>query len=317
MKLNVLGNTGITVSELCYGALPLGPLQANLPLETGAGIIRYCLEQGVNFIDTAQAYGTYPYIRKALEGFGRPVVIASKSAAASYEEMRRAIDEARTALEHDVIDIFLLHAARVTPDVFVERKEALRCLCEAKAEDRIRATGISTHAVDVVRAAADVPEIDIVFPILNLTGIGILRGSAADMESAIEYAAYKGKGVYIQKALGGGHLADRFEEAIAYAISRPNVASVAVGMLSREEVDADIAAVEGRAVPESARARLSKANKRLVVQTQFCKGCRSCERVCPSSAIRVVDGKAVVDHRICVLCGYCNPVCPQFALRLV
>lgn len=55
----MLGNTGIEVSELCYGTLTLGPLQAQISARDGADAIRFALERGVNFIDTAHTYGTY------------------------------------------------------------------------------------------------------------------------------------------------------------------------------------------------------------------------------------------------------------------
>ena len=51
MKYNVLGNTGIRVSELCFGTLPMGPLQINMPLDEGADIIRKGLDSGINFLD--------------------------------------------------------------------------------------------------------------------------------------------------------------------------------------------------------------------------------------------------------------------------
>lgn len=41
MKQNILGNTGIKVSEIGYGALPIGPLQANFPVDKAADVIRY------------------------------------------------------------------------------------------------------------------------------------------------------------------------------------------------------------------------------------------------------------------------------------
>ena len=65
----LLGETKMEVSRLCFGALTIGSLQANLPLAEGAGVIRSALSQGVNFIDTAELYDTYKYIRQAIQGF--------------------------------------------------------------------------------------------------------------------------------------------------------------------------------------------------------------------------------------------------------
>ena len=316
MKYHLLGKTGIQVSDLCYGALPIGPLQADFPVDKAAEIIRYSLEQGVTFIDTAQRYQTYPHIRKALEGYSRPVIIASKSWAVSYEDMQKAIEEARTSLDRDTIDIFHLHAARVGADVFVERKGALDCLCDAKAKGLIRAIGISTHSVRAVRMAAEVPEIDVVFPLVNLLGIGILDGTREDMVDAIRLAADKNKGIYLMKIMAGGHLADRFEDAWNFARTVPGTSSIAVGMLTRAEVDANVASLEGRPISAELRAQIGKKGKKLQV-LDMCKGCGACEENCPNHAITVQDGKAVVDPELCILCGYCVPHCPQFALRLI
>ena len=66
LKVN-LGNTGLSVSTVGMGVLPIGPGQLALPLEDGAEIICYAVKSGINFIDTAQYYRTYPYIKRALE----------------------------------------------------------------------------------------------------------------------------------------------------------------------------------------------------------------------------------------------------------
>ncbi len=315
LRYNCLGRTGIEVSEICYGALPAGPMQADLPVETVAGIIRYGLEQGITFIDTAQRYSTYPHIRKALEGYTGPVVIASKSWAAGYEEMRQAVSEAREALGRDVIDIFHLHAARATAKVFEERGGALRYLCEAKAEGLIRAVGISSHSVVAVRAAADRPEIDVIHPLINLLGLGILDGSIEEMRAAIEYAADRGKGIYLMKAMAGGHLADRYQEALDFSRGIRGVSAIAIGMLSREEVAANIAHVEGIPLPDEIKAKIGKSTKKLHVQ-DMCKACSVCLSYCPNGALAMGEKKAEVDPEKCLMCGYCVPHCPQFALRL-
>jgi predicted aldo/keto reductase-like oxidoreductase len=316
MKYNLLGKTGIKISELCYGALPIGPLQADFPVDKAAEIIRYSLEQGVNFIDTAQRYKTYPHIREALKGYQPPVVVASKSWAVTYEDMQKAIDEAREGMGLDTIDIFHLHAARVGVDVFAERKAALECLLDAKAKGVIRAVGISTHSVRAVRMASDVPEIDVVFPLVNLLGVGILDGTLPEMIEAIKLAADKGKGIYLMKAMAGGHLSDRFEEALNFARSVRGTDAIAVGMLTRAEVDANVAYFEGRPISNEIRAGIGKKGKKLQV-IDICKGCGACAKNCPNEAITIKDGRASADPELCLLCGYCVPYCPQFALRLI
>ncbi len=63
-----LGNTGIEVSRLCFGSLTMTPFQANLTTEEGAYLIEYAYSRGINFLDTAEIYDNYHYIRRALKG---------------------------------------------------------------------------------------------------------------------------------------------------------------------------------------------------------------------------------------------------------
>ena len=235
MKKYSLGKTGIKVTELCFGALPMGPLQANISVEKGAKLIRAALERGINFIDTAEAYKTYPHIKKALEGYNKEVIIATKSSAKTYKEMEQSIKYALTSLNRIDIDIFLLHAAKVTPSVFEERAGALQCLKDYKSKGIIRAIGISTHVVGVVRRAAEIKEIDIIFPIINKLGMGIVNGSVNDMVKAISEAHKAGKGLYAMKALAGGHLIDQLEESFNFVRDMKVITSIAVGMVNQEE----------------------------------------------------------------------------------
>ena len=54
----------------------------------------------------------------------------------------------------------------------------------------------------------------------------------------------------------------------------------------------------------------------LIVDEEKCTGCGTCEEVCPSDAIKVVDDKATVDMEECVECGTCVDECPEGALSL-
>lgn len=318
MQKRPLGNSGISVTELCFGVLPMGPNQFGLAPEEGGSLIREAIERGVNFLDTAQSYRTYPHIKAALDALpahGDGVVISTKSAASSYSDMKDAVDEARKALNRDVIDIFHLHAARVDRSVFRDRKAAFDCLLDMKAKGVIRAAGISTHSVEVVEAAAAVQGLDIVFPIINIEGLGILHGTKDQMVQAIKSASSAGKGLFAMKALGGGNLLADREAAFNYVRNLEGITSVAVGMVNRDELDMNLAVFEGRPVPPELAARTVKT-KRLIVQA-FCKGCGTCVKTCPNEAMEIVDGKAVNDKSKCILCGYCAPVCPEFAIRLV
>ena len=75
-----LGNTNIEVSRLCFGSLTMTPFQANLTVKEGAHLIEYAYNQGINFLDTAEIYENYGYIKEALKGIKREdYIIASKT----------------------------------------------------------------------------------------------------------------------------------------------------------------------------------------------------------------------------------------------
>lgn len=314
MKYLLLGKTGIQVSRLCFGSLTIGPLQANLPLSVGAGVITAALDAGVNFIDTAQLYDTYPYIREAIRGRENQVVIASKSYAYTYEDMQHSVDRACEGIGRDYIDIFMLHE-QVSRLTLKGHAEAMRYLLHAKEKGQIRAIGVSTHMVDVVRAVAEMDEVDVIHPIVNIAGIGVCDGSAVEMLEAIQIASGMGKGIYTMKALGGGHLSRRSKEAIEWVLAKPNIHSVAVGMQCLEEVEFNCRLFNGQPLPEELEAQVMKREKRLLVE-EWCAGCGSCAVKCPMQAIQIENGKAVVSNK-CVLCGYCGAYCPEFCLKII
>ena len=246
----MLGQTGLAVSCVGIGALPIGPGQLNLPLEEGSAVICDALRRGISFIDTAQYYRTYPYIRHALEVMGFVTeenicgaatlssgknphdadlpVISSKSLASSYDDMMAAIEECRDALGLKTIDIFLMHEVR--SGQFAARAGAWQALQDAKRAGLVRAIGISTHHVDVARAMADVSACDVVFALLNYRGMGIRCGQEAgtkeDMVAALTVCKAAGKGIYTMKALGGGNLTADYQKALDYVFSQDCVDAV-------------------------------------------------------------------------------------------
>ena len=102
MKTVSMSGVGIEVSELCFGTLTLGTLQASLSPEEGGRVIRKALDMGVTFFDTAQRYGSYPHLREGLAGWIDKVVVASKSSETTYEDMQNAVEEALRELSKSV-----------------------------------------------------------------------------------------------------------------------------------------------------------------------------------------------------------------------
>jgi len=319
VKKMILGKSGIEVSELCFGALPMGPLQKNIPPEKGAEIILRALNGGVNFIDSAELYQTYEPIRLALKSAPVRPVIVSKSMALDYAGMRKAVEEGLKALEVDYIDIFHLHAARVpeNENVFEKRSGAWQALLDCKKEDLIKAVGISTHSVPAVRLAAEIDEVDIVFPIINKSGIGILYGTITEMEEAIKLCLNQDKGVYFMKALGGGSLVKDFHEAVSFVREISRV-PIAMGMVSLNEVDYNLAYFKAAPDEIANLPELVIEEKCFQIVEFLCKDCGSCIEICPNQAIakESEEIKPKINPDLCLRCGYCVGFCPQFAIRM-
>ena len=313
MDYRPLGNTGLTVSRLCFGALTLGPCQNDLTPEEGGRLIARAVERGVNFIDTAQLYRTYPHIREGIKGTGQDIVIASKTYAYEKTAAREAVDEARRALGRDVIDIFLLHEQE-SIHTLRGHTPALEELYRLKAVGAVRAVGCSTHRVAGVRGAIE-QGLDVVQALVNLTGLGIMDGSRADMESACADARAAGLGVYGMKVLGGGNLLRRAEEALSYALALPCLDSIAVGMGTLGQIEADVAFFERGHFPSSSFDQ-SLPGKRLLIE-EWCTGCGECAEACRSRAIKIKSGKAMCRSELCLLCGYCSQYCREFCVKIV
>lgn len=318
MNYTELGRTGLSVSELCHGTLILGRLQADVPVAEGAAAVRRALELGVNFFDTAQVYGTYEHLRAGLAGatetHRKPLVVASKTMARTAADAEAALLEGLRALGRERFEIFLLHSVD-GPEGLEERAGALEYLLKAKERGLVAHLGVSTHSVPGALAVLDVPELEVVLPILNQAGRGLRRGTMPEMIAASRRIFAAGKGVYAMKALAGGHLGRQFAAALDWVRKLGCTHSVAVGMKSPAEVDLDVAVFEGRPVPENAGEPFY--NRKRIKIIGSCTGCGSCVAICTSAALEVVDGKAHCDADRCILCGYCGEACPNFAIRLV
>lgn len=320
MEYVYLGKSNLKVSRLCFGGLTVGPLQANLPVEEGARVIARAFDLGVNFIDTAKLYKTYPYIKRALEiSKNKDIVISTKSYDYTYEGMRESVQEALDELGVKKIGIFSLHEQE-SKYTLKGHGDALRYLQDAKKQGIIEAIGISTHAVEVVNEICKMDIVDIIFPIVNIKGLGILDGNIDDMLKAVERAAGCGKGVYAMKPLGGGNFStgtpEYIDECFDFVLNNRNIHSIAVGMQSIDEVAANVARFEGREIDKNISMRLRMREKRLHID-DWCQACGSCVRACKNGALRIENNRAVVDEKKCLLCGYCSAYCPEFCIKIV
>jgi ferredoxin len=136
------------------------------------------------------------------------------------------------------------------------------------------------------------------------------------MEAALLEAKKSGFFIFCMKALGGGVLYSRAEEALKLVRSKPFIDSVAVGIKSVAEAEADAELFESGKFPEEYYKNYSKVKKSLHID-EWCTGCGECAKKCGQNALEISDGKAVCDAGRCVLCGYCAAACRDFAVKII
>ena len=159
---------------------------------------------------------------------------------------------------------------------------------------------------------------DILFCLINKSGVGLLEGSVFDMEEAIRLNSEAGKGVYLMKVLGGGTLIDDYQGCMEFARKIQGYHSIAVGMVSPKEVDFNVSYFNGN-IDYDKMPSIKGYSKKYHVMELICKGCKSCMDVCPNYALEFNERKKTVyiNYDKCLTCGYCTSVCPELAIRAI
>lgn len=237
----VLGHTGIRTSRLAMGTGTIGYGGASNQTRLGtAPFTRLLLdgyhENGLRFYDTADAYGSHPYVAAAIKQLPRDkVTVLTKTDTRDAAGVRADLDRFRRELGTDYIDIVLIHC--VTESDWTTRfRGAMDVLSEAKQKGIIRAHGVSCHSIGALRAAAASPWVEIDLVRLN----PVQAHMDADPETVtgvIRQMRSSGKGIVGMKILGQGAMGDRPSEALRYALSSGVLDAFTIGAESRTEQD--------------------------------------------------------------------------------
>ena len=160
MQYRTLGRTGIKVSPYALGAMVLGASIGNPDHEDSIRVIHKALDAGINFIDTADAYGeSEVVVGKALKGrrdsvvlatkFGRPVDDDPSHQGTSRRWIITAVENSLRRLQTDYIDLYQVHRLDASTDI----EETLSALSDLIHSGKVRAIGSSTMpASDIVEA---------------------------------------------------------------------------------------------------------------------------------------------------------------------
>jgi aryl-alcohol dehydrogenase-like predicted oxidoreductase len=166
MRYRILGGTGIEVSIHCLGTMMFGSV-GNPDHDDSIRIIHAALDQGINFVDTADMYSmgeSEEIVGKALKGRRDEVVLATKvhfhmgegrnRGGNSRRWILREVEESLKRLQTDWIDLYQIHRPDHTTDI----EETLSVLDDLVRQGKIRTFGCSTFpAEEIVEAhhAAD------------------------------------------------------------------------------------------------------------------------------------------------------------------
>jgi aryl-alcohol dehydrogenase-like predicted oxidoreductase len=148
MEYTILGRTGLKVSVMglgCGGFSRIGQATGKTEEESIA-IVRYGLNSGINFIDTAEFYRTEKIVGKGIEGFNRENIILSTKKSAwgniKPDKVIKSLERSLKNLRTDYIDIYHLHGV-ILEDYDYLFSEVVPTLLEMRDQGKIRFLGIT------------------------------------------------------------------------------------------------------------------------------------------------------------------------------
>ncbi len=237
-----LGRSALEVSPIGFGAFKIGrntgvkyPQAYDLPdSDAVARLIDGLLDLGINYIDTAPAYGiSEERIGAAVAGRRGDLVLSTKvgetfengrstydfSATGIRESVQRSLQRLRT----ETIDLVLIHSDGNDMRILAQT-DAVPTLTALRDEGVIRAIGLSGKTVEGARAA------------LSWSDVLMVEYNDRDRTHAgvIAEAAERGVGIVVKKGLASGRLAP--EQAIRFVLSTAGVCSLVVGSLSLDHI---------------------------------------------------------------------------------
>ncbi len=314
----VLGRTGIEVSVLGFGGIPIRTLNLNEAVK----VVRRAYEIGVNFYDTARNYGdSERKIGFALKDVRDRVYIATKTASRTYEEAKKDLEISLRELCTDYIDLWQLHGVNdfETLNRVMSPNGALTALKDAKEDGKVRFIGITGHRIDVLLKAIETGEFDTVqFPFNYL--------STEPERELIPRAKELNIGMIVMKPIAGGELSSA-SAALKYVVQHP-ISVVIPGMRTIEEVEANAKAVFEEVKLTDDELRIIEEDRRKLDKV-FCRGCMYC-MPCPqgipisqilrinsiirragvTSWVKEIYRKAREMLSKCTRCRQCEEKCP-------
>lgn len=264
MEYRTLGKTGLRISRLGFGGIPIQRID-----QGGTKALMHQLrEAGVNYIDTARGYTvSEAFLGYGLEGIRQDFILATKSMARTREGMAADIRQSLKNLRTDYIDLYQVHnPSPAQLQQVAAPGGALEALLEAKTAGIIGHLGLTAHSLETFQMALSMDWVEtIMFPYNIVESQG---------EQLIAQCRERNIGFICMKPLAGGAIEDA-ALALRYVCANPNVSVVIPGMAAPEELEQNLAAVSNTA-PLTAQERSAAAQIQKDLGTQFCRRCGYC-----------------------------------------
>ncbi|WP_418419351.1 aldo/keto reductase [Blautia sp.] len=264
MEYRKLGKTGLTISRMGFGGIPIQRIDA----EGTRKLLHEMADKGINYIDTARGYTvSEEYLGYAMEGIRDKFVVATKSMARTKEAMAADIETSLRNLRTDHIELYQVHNPSMEQlDQVTGKDGALEALMEAREAGKIGHIGLTCHSVQVFERALELEWVEtIMFP------YNIVENQGEDL---IRKCTEKNVGFIAMKPLAGGAIEDA-SLALRYICANKNVTVVIPGMAEAGELDENIQACEDeKSLTEEELKKIEDVKKQL--GTDFCRRCNYC-----------------------------------------
>ncbi len=252
MLKRVLGSTGINVSVLGLGTVKIGRNQQvkypdgfELPDDKAVlGLFELAQSLGINFIDTAPAYGTSEQRLGELLPNRNDWVIVTKVGEIfengesrfdfSFDYTVNSVGQSLKKLNRDVLDVVLVHSDGNDMDI-INNEPVFEALELLKSKGLIKAYGMSSKTVAGGRWVVE--NCDVVMATANL--------DYDDERPVLELAEKLNKGVIIKKGLQSGHADSAsggggVDAAFKHIFSLPAVSSMIVGTINQQHLQSNV-----------------------------------------------------------------------------
>ncbi len=282
MEYRTLGNTGLKVSVIGYGASPLGNEFGQTPVDEGVRAVQHAIDHGITYFDVAPFYGrtlAETNLGNAFQGRRDEVILATKCGRYgmpddeggfdfSAERVTRSIDESLTRLRTDHVDVLQIHDIEFgdREQIINETIPAVRRIQEAGKARFIGITGLCLELLRDVAGRAEVDTIlsycrynlmitdmdDILTPLCREKGIGLINASPLHMRILSDKGA-PGWHPAPQEVQDAGRKVVELcaaegvsvsDVAMRFCIDHPCAATTLVGMSKQRHVEQNIRSLE-------------------------------------------------------------------------